>query len=781
MTIKLASLNVCLGLSNKKILIEQLIIEKNIDVCAMQEIELSVNFNHNLLSFPGYALESESNNVKSRVGLYINSKLNYIRRPNLEGINSHVVVIDLTETNELRIINVYRSFNPTNGMNPKEFFIYQLNLIKSAYTNNCVIMGDFNLDLNKKGKATYPFKSYFEEMDMAFQNLSLTQIIDFSTWSRCINNVHQESILDHIYCSNPVTINNLYNLKPIFGDHQMLIFNIIGHTAKQIPTIRRSWMNYTKANLCAKLAQVDWNINIDDVQGFWNSFENKLINVIDEIVPMKPMLNNVQGRDSIPRPIKLKINQRKRLLFAFKKDKNPATKLRIKELDKAIKCFFTQSRTKRVRKMIVPGSTNSLWNAVKAAKNVNVTNLPKTMFLQNEKINADQVPDQFANHFDAKIRNILENVSINDEVYNGIKKINGNNHHFMDRDAVKTCIQSLKIKNSEGFDRIPQRILVDGADLLVDPITVLMDKIYLTKSIPKQWLVSKTIPVFKNKGNSKDIENYRPIANLCSTSKIFEKLILKRILELQEASNIDLTGVNQHGFKKGKSTTTLSIELQSLIARALDEDQIGLVASLDLSSAFDVVNVNLLLKRLKIMGLPSDVIELISVWLRDRSFYVSVEGSNSITYDILLGTVQGSILGPVLYAIYVSPLSDIEFLLTFADDNYIPRFDSSIEKLKTEMQVSLLRITKWLRDSGLSVNKNKTELCLFSRHQMIPVGINLEDAIIMSKSEMNVLGIQFDSGLKWSSQVANAILKSQKALNAIKIIRKHFNTSHYLK
>ena len=111
---------------------EQLIIKENIDVCAMQEIELSVNFDHNLLSFPGYALESESNNVKSRVGLYINSKLNYIRRPNLEGINSHVVVIDLTGTNELRIINVYRSFNPTNGMNPKELFSYQLNLIKIA-------------------------------------------------------------------------------------------------------------------------------------------------------------------------------------------------------------------------------------------------------------------------------------------------------------------------------------------------------------------------------------------------------------------------------------------------------------------------------------------------------------------------------------------------------------------------------------------------------------------------------------------------------------------------
>jgi hypothetical protein len=120
---------------------------------------------------------------------------------------------------------------------------------------------------------------------------------------------------------------------------------------------------------------------------------------------------------------------------------------------------------------------------------------------------------------------------------------------------------SLKLKNSEGFDRIPQCVLVDGIDHLIKPIVVLMDKIYTNKQIPHQWLVSKTIPVFKNKGNPKDIKNYQPIANLCSTSKIFEKLILKRILKLQDQCGINLTGVNQHGFKKGRSTSTLSVEL----------------------------------------------------------------------------------------------------------------------------------------------------------------------------------------------------------------------------
>ena len=156
---------------------------------------------------------------------------------------------------------------------------------------------------------------------------------------------------------------------------------------------------------------------------------------------------------------------------------------------------------------------------------------------------------------------------------------------------------SLKCKNSEGFDRIPQRILKDGAEVLINPLTVLFNKVYVQKTIPGQWLVAKTIPVFKNKGDKKDIESYRPVANLCSTSKIFEKLILKRILEIEDENNVDLTGKNQPGFKKKRSTSTLSSQLQSIIGRALDEDKFVLVASLDFSSSFDVVNVDLLIKK----------------------------------------------------------------------------------------------------------------------------------------------------------------------------------------
>ena len=101
---------------------------------------------------------------------------------------------------------------------------------------------------------------------------------------------------------------------------------------------------------------------------------------------------------------------------------------------------------------------------------------------------------------------------------------------------------------------------------------------------------------------------------------------MKRIQTLEIENKIDITGKQQHGFKKNKSTMTLALQIQSLVARALDDDNYVLMASLDLSAAFDVVNVDLLMKRLKIIGLPADVLSLIDIWLRNRLFYVEIDG-----------------------------------------------------------------------------------------------------------------------------------------------------------
>ena len=110
---------------------------------------------------------------------------------------------------------------------------------------------------------------------------------------------------------------------------------------------------------------------------------------------------------------------------------------------------------------------------------------------------------------------------------------------------------NLPNKKCEGFDRIPVCMLKDSCEIILDPISSLFSKIYATGQIPEQWKVSKIIPIFK-KGSKNEIENYRPIANLCAASKIFEKLILKQVHYLETTNKLDLTGKQQHGFKKTK-------------------------------------------------------------------------------------------------------------------------------------------------------------------------------------------------------------------------------------
>ena len=139
----------------------------------------------------------------------------------------------------------------------------------------------------------------------------------------------------------------------------------------------------------------------------------------------------------------------------------------------------------------------------------------------------------------------------------------------------------------------PKKLLVDLKIILPRQFFQTLNKIIKTGK--EQWSYSKIIPVHKS-GSKLMIENYRPVANLCSTSKIFERLILNRISQLELINDVDLSGRGQHGFKKGKCTATAGLLLQSMIARALDGGEFVAVASLDLSAAFDVVNVPLLIK-----------------------------------------------------------------------------------------------------------------------------------------------------------------------------------------
>ena len=765
----------CLGLFHKKDYVRTQLYENNIDILTLQETELSPELRLDNLQIKGYSIEVENNNKKRRVAIYVKNSISYKRRIDLEKENMHIVILDVEISPPVRIITIYRTFNPQGGNTPRENFREQLNIINNATTASTILLGDFNLDENKRHLVDYNQRQLFQDLEELIGHHQYVQHVKEATWERVIQDQVKNSVLDHIYCTDNTIVDSVLYKDTIYGDHKMVILCTSNELIERDFKIRRrNWKTYSVDVLIQSLNHVRWGTDIDSVQEMWNSYEQEILKIVDKIAPLEEVGSTI--RRKVSKTLKSKLNRRSHLLKKRKHHmQQEHEKDELKALNKYIRSYYYDERKTHVRRKIIPGNNKSLWDAVKIAKDIEPTPLPAMLTRDGISYGREAASAAFSEYFKTKITILEEGLTIDEEVWNGEKIINSESVNFMTPERVEECLKNLKSKNCEGPDRLPLRILKDGAMALAKPLSVLFHKVYEKKEIPEQWKVSKVIPLHK-KGKKEDINNYRPISNLCSITKVFERLILLRLEEIEKENGIDLTGYEQHGFKKKRSTVTAGLTLQSIIAREMDKDCYVAMSSLDLSAAFDLVNLNLLIKRLRIMGIPNDLIQLLEIWLRQRSFYVEANGQNSTILETNVGTIQGSILGPILYALFIRPLYKITKVTTFADDNYIIKCNKEKKMALEELGRELEKIIKWLKGSGLKVNENKTELCIFHRSGNTDGSLLIDNVLIASKNEINVLGITFDSKLQWSSQVSRAIRGANVSLQAIKLIRKYFTT-----
>ena len=159
----------------------------------------------------------------------------------------------------------------------------------------------------------------------------------------------------------------------------------------------------------------------------------------------------------------------------------------LKTLNKEIKTFFISAESKRVRRNLIPGNTKSLWDAVKIASDINVSGLPDTLYENGIELPKDKVASAFGDMFTKKVKLIVDSTIINPQVHNGNQKILQYHNPAITAIDILECVKSLKIKNCEGFDRIPQRILSEGINSLIAPLTGLFKLIFSQNTIPEQW------------------------------------------------------------------------------------------------------------------------------------------------------------------------------------------------------------------------------------------------------------------------------------------------------
>ena len=231
-----------------------------------------------------YIFESETNDVKSRTGVYIRSNINYERRRDLEGSNNGIIIIDFQTHKQYRLVNLYRVFNPQNGRTQIENFQAQLDIIQNAMSNdsnkNVLITGDFNLDDSKRYSLNYHNHNLFSKLHEKFDPLGLVQLVNFPTWERRVDNVIKNSILDHLYVKDCMLISNISPVSTEIGDHLLVTFSLFGPPINPKTSLKHSWINYSKEALLAELSGVNFNLGEGSVQSLWNCFENLLIPIV---------------------------------------------------------------------------------------------------------------------------------------------------------------------------------------------------------------------------------------------------------------------------------------------------------------------------------------------------------------------------------------------------------------------------------------------------------------------------------------------------------------------
>ena len=781
--ISLCTWNVCLGARCKLSIIKDLLNDNKIDVLCVQESEIKSEENLDEYQIMNYSLEAEivSAGFKIRTVMYIKSDISYRRINQLEKADSHQIVIKLLKANVV-VTSLYRTYQLTVHQDHVAAFKDQISVLDRILQqeNKVIILGDFNLDQNKRSDPSYHHSRLYElwkDLEITHQ---LVQLVNFTTWMRLDRGTLKMSLLDHIYTSDQGLVESVSELTSIVSDHSPVLAILALKSENQPREVwTRNWKDYTKHGLLSALDEVSWNISCSCVEDYYDEMEQKLMTAFNKIVPLtkRSFKSNIHESPNIE-DLKRK---RKNLLVNAKRRRSGNLYLRVQELSKKIRRLKIDNKKRSIRKSILEGGPNGIWKAYKLAEDKPQIPLPKTVFCEGRDFTKDSDKAQaFATFFQEKVAKITSQTRIDPAIFNGEDQNTLPDKNFFTVDNVKKVMEDLKDKSCFGFDNVPVRVLKDGASVLAQPFCKLFNLIYQQGIIPEKWRTARIIPLHK-KGNRNQVENYRPIANLCSSSKIFERLILNRLLEIEKENAVDFSGPTQHGFKKGRSTVTAALELQNQIAKAMDEDFFVAVASMDLSAAFDVLDVELLFTRMKKMGIPKDILLLLRAWLSDRLAYVEVNAECSEYFEVNYGSGQGSILGPVLFNFYMAPLIKEKNIQTYADDNY----QVAIHKIKTEalkeLQKRVMEAEQWMSGSGLKVNINKTEMVVFHRNGTGQSEIRIGDVVVKSKQSMNVLGIQFDSRLNWEEQVDNAIMKSRRSAHALKTLRKYFTDSEMIK
>ena len=732
---------------------------------------------------------------KGGVLIYAKNGINYIPRNDLNIYKSKELesqFIEVVETNgKNSVIGViYRHPCMTANIFNDEY-LKDLTVKLANKNKKCFITGDFNFDLIKAENHTDTFE-FLEVMATNF----LLPTITVPTRINPRNN----TLIDNIFSSEINPDLKSGNLTVGISDHlpsfMIIPKNNQHHLPKKHNLHKRNWKNLDRENFILDYFSIDWTVELEpkrkDTNFSTSKFMEKMNALVDKYVPLekitqkeykrkyKPWINDdilhkIEEKNKIfKKHVKCLDLVRKAQLFnEFKTLKNEITLLTRNSKKQYYEKYFSKNK-ENLRKT---------WQGIKEVINIKNKNF-NTISCITDKNNNVTDPKMIANCFNKFYVSIAEDI-LKKRKYSGKKSYkeflkNPLNNTFVltesDPREVALLLKSLNPRKAYGPNSIPTEVLHLLADDICKPLSIIFNLSFSTGQYPDLLKISKTIPIYK-KDSRLLVSNYRPISLLSNINKILEKLMFNRVYNFLE--KFKCIYKLQFGFRSKHSTNHALIEITETIRKALDDGNFACGVFVDFQKAFDTVNHEILIGKLSHYGIRGTANNWFTSYLSKRSQYVSILGYDSETSHVPHGVPQGSVLGPLLFLIYINDLHmAIKFskVYHFADDTNLLHISKSPQKLQRQLNLDLRFLYNWLLANKISLNCAKTEFIIFHKPGH-PCSYNFKIKVnghrIYPSNSIKYLGIYLDATLSGNTHCSILIKKLIRANGMLTKVR-HF-------
>ena len=759
------------------------------DVFAINETKLDSTVSDNEIYVSGYEVVRKDRKVNGRNGgavcIYIPSNLNYHIRSDLANEYLECICIEIIKPRSKPFIisTWYRPPSSSSDIfNTFESLIGKID----AENKEMYLLGDLNCDI-----ATTNFTPNTSTLLNIFEIYGLSQLITEPT--RITPN--SRTLIDLCVTNEPDKITRSGVLHLGISDHSLVYMIRKNHydRAKARIVETRQFKNFNEVGFLNDLKEINWksiNSHSADPNNMWSIWKKMFMDCIDKHAPLrkrrignknspwitKELIGKMHKRDYYKKKASLTNDE---LDWQRYKHERNVTNNSIKQAKQRYFIDNLESSKSNPRK------TWKLINEVTSRKK-NMTKDISEIQIGNKSITSTpELAEIFNKHFieiGPKLASEIPISNIKPESYltPTVKSFTLQSPNV---DMVCKLLRGINEKKATGLDKIPCKLLKLAADVLAPSLTDIFKCAIDTGIFPDEWKLARVTPIFK-KGAKSELNNYRPISVIPIVAKIFERVIFDQLYNYFNENEL-LTSA-QSGFRSLHSTLTALLEATNNWSVNIDNGLLNGVIFIDLKKAFDTINHEILIRKLSNYGVDRNFLTLIKSYLNNRSQKCSVNGSLSNAGIISFGVPQGSLLGPLLFLVYINDLPNCLSIASprmFADDTSISLNASNLIDLESFINIELSNLNHWLIANKLSLNIAKTEFMIIGSRQRLLTQQNSEINIVIEGNEIKKvdhaksLGLTIDDRLSWSKHIDDICKKITSGIGALKRLRPFVSTS----